>query len=180
MSRREHREQIADAAKRALKDHIIEVRGVASMTKPEPSNPSVPKEDLGPFVWLCKNKNPSSWPYWFYVAELPGAIVQYGDIGGMLIEQGQAYDLNWLAGAIDSMDYVLSKSKAQKNYFVEDAFKAYVIEHGHDPDEFECWEDYAMQTGDSEGYEACHDWSADTLWAYWALHRFCELRKAST
>ena len=178
MASKEHRAQIADAAQRALKHHVLITKGLSSGDVAVPYNPLEAKMGLRPYVWLCRHEDRSSWPYWFYVAELPGAIVQYGDIGGLLIEQGSSYDLEWLSGAINSMDYVLSKSKAQRNYFVEDAFKEYVKEHGHDPDEFECYEDYVMQTGNGEGYEVCHDWSADTLWAYWALRRFCELRRA--
>ena len=174
MGDRDHRQSIADAAKRAFKSHIIAVKGVASVDMTTPCNQLESRSGLGPYVWECRN--PASWPYWFMVAELPGAIVQYGDVGGLLIEQGTAYDLSWLEGAINSMDYVLEKTKFKPNAFMEDKFKAYVREQRLDPENYECYEDYVLQTGDSEAYSACHDWPADSLWSYWALHTFCRLR----
>jgi hypothetical protein len=164
---RDHRKQIEEAAQRALKDHVMAAVGHTNIGN-----------TASPYVWKLQSSNKEAWAYWYYVAELPGAIVQYGDIGGMLIEQGRGYDLNWLDGAMGSLDYVLGKSKCKRDTFIEDDFKAYVTEHGKDPDDFECYEDYAMETGDTEAYQCCHDWSADTLWAYWALHKFVELRRA--
>jgi hypothetical protein len=175
---RDHRKHIEEAAKRALKDHTMSVKGVASVEKRAMHDPKQTMQELGAYVWLCRSADKATWAHWYYVAELPGAIVQYGDVGGLLIEQGRAYDLKWLEGAMGSLDYVLSKSKAKRDTFIEDDFKAYLVEHDKDPDDYECYEDYALQTGDTEAYECCHDWSADTLWAYWALWKFVELRRA--
>lgn len=163
-ARKDYRAQIEGYAKDALNGHVLTVVRADGEGKP--------------FVWKVRNPEPEKWSYWYFVAELPGAIVQYGDIGGLIIEAGQGYDLGWLDGAMGSMDYVLGKSKSKRDHYVEELFKQYLVEQGHDPDEYEGFADFALDTGDTEAYEATHDWPSDTLWAYWALYKFVELRRA--
>lgn len=163
-ARKDYRSQIESYAKDALAGHVLTVVRTDGEGKP--------------FVWKVRNPEPVKWSYWYFVAELPGAIVQYGDIGGLIIEAGQGYDLGWLDGAMGSMDYVLEKSKAKRDHFVEELFKEYLAEHGHAVADYEGYEDFVTDTGDTEAYECVHDWPAEALWAYWALHKFVELRRA--
>jgi len=162
--RKAYRSQIEDLAKEALAGHVLTVVRADG--------------DGKPFVWKVCSADPAKWPYWYFVAELPGAIVQYGDIGGLMIEAGQGYDLGWLDGAMGSMDYVLGKSKAKRDYFVEELFRAYLVEHDYSVDDYESYEDFVIDTGNTEAYECVHDWPSEALWAYWALHKFVELRRA--
>jgi hypothetical protein len=161
-ARKGYREQTEGFAKKALADHELTVARADANGKP--------------FVWKVRNPAPEKWAYWYFVAELPGAIVQYGDIGGLIVEAGQGYDLGWLDAAMGSMDYVLGKSKSKRDHFVEEMFKEYLVENGYVVD-YESYEDFVSDTGNSEVYESTHDWSSDTLWAYWALHKFVELRR---
>lgn len=160
-----YREQIKGFAAKAFDGHVL---AVVRQDK-----------DGKAYVWKVRNPEPEKWSYWFFVAELPGAIVQYGDVGGVLIEAGAGYDIGWLNGAIGSLDYVLEKSKHRRDHFVEEKFKAFLIEHGHTPDEFEGYEDFVLETGDSDAYESCHDWPSEALWGYWALNTFINLYRAT-
>lgn len=169
--RREHRDQIKTIAEREFAHHKLIVKGISQ------GDPTSDMMEHKPYVWLCRSTEPQL-GYWFFVAELPWAIVQYGDVGGLMISQGSAYDLRWLEGSIESMDYVLEKSDKKKDYLVPELFEARVREHGHDPDNYQGFADYVLQTGDTDAYESCHDWAIGTLWGYWALRKFVELRKA--
>lgn len=165
-ARQAYRSQIEGFAKQAFADHAIDHTW---------------KDEAGkPYAWKVRNADPKEWSHWYMIAELPGAIVQYGDVGGLVIEAGRGYDLDWLSGAIESLAYVLEKSKARRDYFVEEMFKEYLLESGHDVSDYQTYADFVSDTGDTEAYERCHDWPADTLWAYWALRRFIELRRAET
>jgi hypothetical protein len=175
---REHRESIKKYAEDAFKNHTMKVVGTVQVKKPALHDPAETMIEVAPYVWKLHCADPAAWSYWYFVAELPGAIVQYGDVGGLFIEAGKGYDLAWLDGAMGSLDYVLSKSKHKRDFFVEEKFKEYMREHGLDPGDYEGYADYALETGDSEAYESCHDWPSEALWAYWALHKFVELRRA--
>lgn len=165
-ARKGYREKIEGYAKEALAKHeLVVVRADASGK---------------PFVWKVRTSDPDKWSYWYFVAELPGAIVQYGDIGGLMIDAGQGYDLGWLDGAMGSLDYVLGKSKSKRDYFVEEMFMEYLVEHGHNVDAYEGYADFVNDTYDVKAYECVHDWPSDALWGYWALHKFVELRRAAT
>jgi hypothetical protein len=111
----------------------------------------------------------------------PGVIVQWGDIGSLVIAQGSNYGLQWLEGAIKSIDYVLKKSMAKPTEFVPEMFQEYVREHKPD---FEYWYDgsepdmqrYWEETGDAEVGSCSRDYPRDAIEGYWALSKFIELR----
>lgn len=135
-----------------------------------------------PYAWRCAQ--PGTSQYAFYVMEGPGCIVQWGDVGDLLIAQGRGYDLAWLEDAINSMDYVLGKSIARQSEFIDEMFQEYVREHApdfefeYDGSEMDAHR-YYEETGDSEFSSCSRDWPGDVLWAYWALHTFVRLRKAA-
>ncbi len=167
-ARHGHRKQIEELARDAFKDHVLEEKAW--------------DKEGAPYVWWCAR--PGSHFYSFLVMVGPGCIVQWGDVGGLVIAQGRGYGLSWLEDSIGSMSYVLEKSKAKRDEFVPELFQEYVREHkpgfqfqydGSEPDLQHYWE----ETGDSEVGDCSRDYPSDALWAYWALHTFVRLRGGS-
>lgn len=156
-----HRQTIEHFAKEAFATHELTVQSRTSDNKP--------------YLWRCQR--PGTWNYGYFVAELLGAVIVYGDIGELIIAQGPSYNLEWLEKAINSMGYVLEKSTFRRDHFVEESFASVVRERGKDPEKFGSYAEYYLETGDSDVYEACHDWSPTALWTYMALHKFVELKR---
>lgn len=77
-------------------------------------------------TWYCGE--PGTGIYHFRVAELPGCIAVWGDIGNMMI-LGRGYGLEWAAGSIHSTDYFLSKTNKQKDQYYASLFKEHLIYH---------------------------------------------------
>lgn len=81
-----------------------------------------------PKVWRCGR--PDSIIFSFRVAELPGAIIIWGDLGTMVIDAGKDYTISWLKGAIHSRNYVLEKSStARERSFYEGDFRNWILEY---------------------------------------------------
>jgi len=165
---RDRRVEIRRNAKEAFEEHILN---------------TVSHDDKGkPYAWVCTR--PGTVVYRFWVMEGPGCIVQWGDVGGLVITQGPSYRLTWLEGAMGSMDYVLGKSTSSRTEFVPEMFQTYVQEHEpgfqftSDGDELDLMH-YQETTGDIEAGTCSRDWSADVLWAYCALEKFVVLLRKS-
>ncbi len=163
--RRDHMRKLADES---FKDHILEPRAF--------------DKNLKPYAWRCGRKDSNTYAFWVMFG--PGCIAQYGDVGGLIIEQGYNYGLEWLVGAGESLDYVLSKSNHRKaDEYVKEMFLEYLAENpikdfelGYDGDYLD-YHEYAMQCDNSEVGECVHDWSSTALWGYQALRKFAQLYK---
>ncbi len=170
------RKKLLESAAGAFKAHVLTV--------------DVLDNRMRPVAWRCGV--PDSRIYSFHVAELPGCIAQWGDVGGLLIEQGRGYDVEWLMGAVGRgghIDYMLGKVKAEKTRFVPELFQEYLADHG-DPKVMhrlfggkrrsleyahEDYVEYAQCSGDTEIGEYCFEYSLDVLWGAAALVKFVEL-----
>lgn len=137
----------------------------------------------------------------FYVSIIPGAIVVSGDIGDMVIDRASG-GLGWLRGAVNSMDYFLSKgSKIRETEFMPgDALKVFEEdddsrdadgeltrwgkrqlrwkEEWLDRSRFEeddpgrLWAQLAYEITDDSEFPRCLDYDYETLWCYEALRWF--------
>lgn len=76
-------------------------------------------------TWKCHNQE--SGYYWFRIAELPGAVLIWGDIGTMTII-GRGYGLEWIAGSVNSPEYLLSKTTKRRDWFYCGEFKQYLTD----------------------------------------------------
>lgn len=156
-ARKEYRAQVESLAADAFKDHVL--------TKMDGH-------------WRCMKPNTGF--YAFRLAELPGLIVIWGDISLFSIAQGVSYNIDWLRGAIKSMEYILEKSSFKRDSFIDEMWDTYRENH-KDAEDFE--DGYAgyleyVQTACDDvehAYHATHDWDSAALWGYWALKKFCEL-----
>ena len=157
VARKEYRAQIEELATSAFKDHVL--------TKMDGH-------------WRCMK--PETGFYAFRVAELPGLLVLWGDIETVTITQGAGYNIDWLRGAIKSMEYILEKSVFKKDSFVGEMWNTYREKH-KDAENFEDgytgYLEYVQTSCDDVEHasHATHDWPPAALWGYWALKKFCEL-----
>lgn len=131
----DERTRIRAAAEAAFADHAIEQRR--------------------PGVWRCAK--PGTWHMGFHVAELPGAIAIWGDIGSMLVDPaGAGYDVEWLRGSIRSMDYVLSKAtRVHQTRFEPVRFEAHLRELVAEP---VATPPRPCRCGEKGGIAACAAW----------------------
>lgn len=188
-ARRKQREKIFKMAAESFEGHILERKIIADITKPALHDPSQEMIERRTITWRCGRPDTNMYSFW--VAELPGCIVQWGDVGGLMIPQWGGYDIEWLRRSINSVDYVLEKAKAEKSRFVPEMFAEYLREL----ESFDCEELFGvpldkldpsyenfvvfMESGhDTEAGYCCYDYPPDVLWAYAALKRFCELLSA--
>lgn len=187
-AKRDDRQLIIDSAMKAIKDNVLARRGLGHFEVPALHDKTQLMTEIRPCLWRCGRPDTGMCSFW--VAEMPGCIVQWGDIGGITIAAWGGYDLAWLEKAIDSIDYVFEKSTAKRTRFVASAFAEYIRsneinfekEVGRPLDEDPTWEDYdeyVHASYDSEVFECSHDYETDAFWAYAALKKFCELRKAA-
>ena len=175
----EHRLMHARMAEDAFKDHVLAKEGDGR--------------------WYCGK--PDTGIYSFRVISAPRCIFLYGDLGDLVLQPSDRDALAWLRGCIKSLDYVLGKATKPEREFLpaeveawlkQDEAEAAEEEDGRHRDRVtklrdlwrECkYEDdrslawrrvYVEATGDCEP-PACDDWSAQMLWQYHALAKFCQL-----
>lgn len=176
------RDGVLLSAAQAFEGHVLEQRGVAT-------NQLAGGESTAPYLWRCGKPGTNVCSFW--IAALPGCVALWGDIGSLMIPQWGAYDIAWLRGAIDSLDYVLGKSTERRDRFVPEAFAQCLVERmADDPDvvtnvlgrrdpsgpwDYGHYVKYVDETGDSELHDSVFDWSTNALWAWAALKRFCVL-----
>lgn len=136
--------------------------------------------------WECFNKDSSF--YSFKVAMMPGAILLWGDIGTMVIDSGEEYNLDWLTRHTDSMPYILSKiSLVKSNYFYSGEFRSYILGNnnrevmsylGDDWSEYSYLR-YQMKYGDADIGDSVYGYNPAALWGYQALKKFVELLRTN-
>lgn len=165
-----HREHVFATAAEAFANHVVQPICDAQGVK----------------VFKCAR--PNTWTYGFFVSFLPGAILVHGDIGDFLIDRPSG-GFDWLRNAIDSMDYVLSKSSmAKRDTFMpgdalallddprwrdsgvrkmmREGWSAEDVSDGH------AWRELLHDiTGDCEAEPCCY-YSFNTLFCYAALKWF--------
>ena len=148
---------------------------------------------LRPGAWKCSRVG--SWVYGFIVAELPGALVIYGDLGEAIFRPADTDVMPWLRGAVGSADYLVSKIQPQpeKEFYAgdavewarerargdEDAFPLYAeAKLAEERNELNCSEEWCAlveeydPNHDSDAYSVGQGPSATTLWLIEALRWF--------
>jgi hypothetical protein len=139
-------------------------------------------EQRGDKEWFCHK--PRTGIYGFHVIIRPGAVVVYGDIGEAIFRGGEAGDTHgWLARAVESPGYLMSKIRpVQRRFYPDDAVR-YAQERAGEAPRWEkvhaeakamhkvgslyegSWGELVLaHTGDSEACSVGQNHPPDALW----------------